>query len=174
MKKSKNEKGQSTIEFILTFSVTLSFVFLFLKMALTYTNGYMVHFATFMASRSYLVNDSEQYNSIEDGDPPAFILAKKVYKKYLPEGLISNFNGALKENNPSNLRNTVFTGVYSDFTQSISAGMFGGGEPIELRSESFLGREPTRKESYSQTCIAIMSVTGGGCATHATLDDNGG
>ena len=50
---------------------------------------------------------------------------------------------------------------------------------VRFRAESFLGREPTRLESYLQTCKAIRSVSAEldadpDCKTHITLDDNGG
>ena len=98
--KIKNNKGQSTIEFILTFTAAVGFIFLFLKMALNYTDGYIVHHATFMASRAYLVGDAEQYANAGAGDVKAFDMAKAVFSKNLPSALIPNFNGTLKENNP--------------------------------------------------------------------------
>ena len=174
IKMKKNNKGQSTIEFILTFTAAVGFIFLFLKMALNYTNGFMVHHATYMASRSYLVSDEERYDNAGAGDAQAFQLAKAVFSKNLPDGLIQNFNGVLKENNPDSVSLAVFVGVWVEFTQVFSLGFVGGKDPVVFRSESFLGREPTRAESAIQVCSAIKSVTGNGCSVHATLDDNGG
>ena len=170
----KNNKGQSTIEFILTFTAAVGFIFLFLKMALNYTNGYMVHHATFMASRAYLVNDAERYGSASAGDNEAFKIANEVFTKNLPEALIPNFNGVLKENNPSSVAFSAFVGVWVEFTQAFSLGFVGGKDRVTFRSESFLGREPTRAESRIQVCSAIMAVTGESCSVQATLDDNGG
>jgi len=169
----KNNKGQSTIEFILTFTAAIGFVFLFLKMAINYTDGYMVHHATYMASRSYLVGDAER-QSLEDGDDRAFELATKVFQKYLPQGLISNFESKLKVNNPGAVKFPAFVGVWVEYSQKFSAGFIGGKESMTMRSESFLGREPTRSEAIGQICNAIKTVTGGSCDIHATLDDNGG
>ena len=177
--KEKNNKGQSTIEFILTFTAAVGFIFLFLKMALNYTNGYIVHHATFMASRAYLVGDAEQYANPGAGDDKAFKLAQSVFSKNLPSALIPNFNGSLKENNPDSAKFSVFIGVWVEYSQVFSLGFVGGKDQVTYRSESFLGREPTRAESTAQVCQAIASVTGqdpksGGCNTQATLDDNGG
>lgn len=172
--KEKNNKGQSTIEFILTFTAAVGFIFLFLKMALNYTNGYMVHHATFMASRAYLVGDAERYESAGAGDARAFDLAKAVFAKNLPEALIPDFDGVLKENNPGIVGLSVFVGVWVEFNQAFSLGFVGGKDKVAYRSESFLGREPTRAESAEQVCKAIKTVTGGGCDMEATLDDNGG
>jgi hypothetical protein len=172
--KEKNNKGQSTIEFILTFTAAVGFIFLFLKMALNYTNGYIVHHATFMASRAYLVGDAEDYTSLSSGDEKAFKLAQSVFNKNLPSALIPNFNGTLKQNNPDIAKFTVFIGLWVEYSQAFSLGFVGGKDQVSYRSESFLGREPTRAESIAQVCQAIASVTGGGCNMQATLDDNGG
>lgn len=177
--KEKNNKGQSTIEFILTFTAAVGFIFLFLKLALNYTNGYMVHHATFMASRAYLVRDDRQ--TIEDGDVQAFKAAKEVFKKNLPDGLISP-DLALEEKNhngPDKVKFLAFVGIWVEFFQTFSLGFVGGKDKMAFRSESFLGREPTRTESTIQVCKAITFVTKGregidGCAKQATLDDNGG
>ena len=144
-------------------------------MAQNYTNGYMVHHATYMASRAYLVGDSESQQSIEGRDKAAFELANFVFKKYLQaDALFPNFDGELKENNPSDVKFSVFSGVWVEFTQPFSMGYVGGKELVKFRSESFLGREPSRAESTAQVCRAIQVVAGGSCDVEATLDDNGG
>lgn len=168
----KNNKGQSTIEFIITFTAAVGFIFLFLKMSLNYTNGYMVHHATFFAARSYLVGDTESQQTIEGRDKNAFELATLVFKKNLPEALMV-FDGTLTENNPGIVKFSVFTGVWTEFTQIFSLGFVGGKDPIKFRSEAFLGREPSRVEVRAQTCAAIRTITLGGCDVQVTLDDNG-
>lgn len=174
MKITKNNSGQSTIEFILTFTAAVGFIFLFLKMALNYTNGYMVHHATYMASRAYLVGDSESQQTIEGRDKNAFDLANTVFKKNLPEALLPGFDGVLNQNKPNEVKYSVFIGLWTEFTQIFTIGFIGGKDPIKFRSESFLGREPTRVESTEQVCNAIKTVTLGSCDYQVTLDDNGG
>lgn len=170
----KNNKGQSTVEFILTFTAAVGFVFLFLKMATNYTNGYMVHHAVFMASRAYLVADSESQQTVEGRDKNAFDLAKQVFEKNLPSGLIPGFDGELKENNASDVKYPAFIGLYVQFNQVFSQGFVGGKDQVNFTAESFLGREPSRPETYQQVCRAIQMVVGTSCDIHATLDDNGG
>jgi hypothetical protein len=170
----RNKKGQSTIEFILTFTAAVGFIFLFLKMATNYTNGFMVHHAVFMASRAYLVADTETQQTIEGRDKVAFELAKQVFAKNLPSVLIPGFDGELKENNASSIKFAAFTGLYVEFTQIFTTGFVGGKDPMKFRAEAFLGREPTRVESIEQTCKAIKFIEGVSCDVHATLDDNGG
>jgi hypothetical protein len=176
--KKKYNKGQSTIEFIITFTAAIGFIFLFLKMALNYTNGYMVHHATFMASRAYLVGDAELYQSPAAGDISAFNAAESVFKKNLPEALIQGFDGKLEVHHPDTGILSVFTGVWIKFSQPFSLGFVGGKDPVLFQSESFLGREPTRAEAYFQICTAIKTISIesslSSCDVHVTLDDNGG
>lgn len=171
----KNNKGQSTIEFILTFTATIGFIFLFLKMAINYTNGYMVHHATFMASRAFMVGDTGFGDKVEAKDQSAFELAKSVFDKNLPEGLIRNFDGQLKHNFPSEVALMPFVGLFVEYNQPFSMGFVGGKDPVKFRSESFLGREPTRLETITQVCKAIIAVGSiQGCDVQTTLEDNGG
>lgn len=172
----KKNKGQSTIEFIMTFTVAVGFIFLFLKMALNYTDGFMVHHATYMASRAYLVSDEDR-KSLDEGDARAIEKARQVFTKYLPEGLVKGVEtGSLKENNPDpgKTKFHAFVGVWIEFSQRFSMGFIGGKESIRFVSESFLGREPTRSETRSQVCQAIMSLGLSKCDVHVTLEDNGG
>lgn len=171
----KNQKGQSTIEFILTFTVAVGFIFLFLKVAVNYTNGFMVHHATYLASRAYMAHDGlEQTDPLNDKKAEQF--AKEVFNYYLPDGLISSISGVvLKYSHPSYGNQPLFTGVYSEFSSRFSLGFIGGTTPLNLRSESFLGREPTRTESVNLTCDAMKdSANIDACNIHTTLEDNGG
>ncbi len=167
----------------MTFTAAVGFIFLFLKMALNYTNGFMVHHATYMASRAYLVGDAERYGAPGAGDSQAFKLAESVFAKNLPEALIPKFDGQLMENSFEKVSYPVFVGVWAEFNQFFSAGFIGGREAVKFRSESFLGREPTRSESTLQTCLAVKSVITGSASSgssdqcdviQSTLDDNGG
>lgn len=172
--KHKNNKGQSTIEFIMTFTAAVGCIFLFFKMAINYTNGFMVHHATYMASRAYLVNDAEVGAGIPERDEEALKLAQAVFLKNFPGALIKGFSGKLEANPPKEDFFTPFIGVYIEYTQPFSMGFIGGKDAVTFRSESFLGREPTRIETMEQVCKAISKVTLGNCNTQATLDDNGG
>ena len=175
MEGNKNESGQSTIEFIITFTAAVGFIFLFLKLALNYTNGYMVHHATYMASRAYLVDDEERV-SLAEGDAVALDKAKIVFTRYLPVGLVGEVVAAkLQVNSPDLTKFTAFIGLWIEYTQAFTLGFVGGKDPVTFRSESFLGREPTRSEAIQQICEAIKNaIPGKSCNSHVTLDDNGG
>ena len=168
---NNKQSGQSVIEFLLTFTIVIGILFFYFRMSLGFTNGYMVHYATFMASRSYLTADSRDTTN---PDAKALQKAQLVFKKILPEALIIGFDGVLGANEADVVAFKVFTGVYANFSTKYSVGIVGGSTPVPHRSESFLGREPTRLESTEQTCLAISRVTKSGCDILATLDDNGG
>lgn len=170
------ESGQSTIEFIMTFTASVGFIFLFLKLAMNYTSGYMVHHATYMAARSYLVVDEERDND-GPGDAAALAKAKTVFTRYLPPGLVSGVDAQKLEPNmiDGGMRFAAFIGLWIEYTQAFSLGFVGGKAPVTFRSEAFLGREPTRSESVSQVCVALVNaLPGKNCGVHVTLDDNGG
>ena len=57
-KKCSNQKGQSAIEFLVTFVFVIGFVFLFVRLVLNFGIGYLAHYATFMASRVYMSHDN--------------------------------------------------------------------------------------------------------------------
>ena len=177
-----NEKGQSTMEFIVGFIFVLTFLFTFYKLALGYTNGYLVHYATFMASRAYLVLDDNNDN-IASSDNFAESEAIKVFKNTF-SWQYSNFDWTkfldsipdLQVRGPNSDPDNFFTGVWTEFKQKISiANYFGGNKEVTLRSESFLGREPTRKTCIERICHEFQSVMGGiNCRDpHITVSDNG-
>lgn len=172
--KTKNNKGQSTIEFIMTFTAAVGFIFVFLKMALNYTDGFMVHHATFMASRAYLVSDDDR-QEVSEGDARAFAKAKLVFTSYMPNGFVKGVDSSqLKENNPGSMTNHAFVGVHLQFMEKFSMGFVGGQQMVKLVSESFLGREPTRSETREQVCSAIKTLGLSRCERFVTLEDNGG
>ena len=109
----KCNHGQSTIEFIMTFTVAVGLICFFLKMALNDTDGFMVHHATFMASRAYLVSDEDRQ---EGNDARAMVKARQVFTKYMPENLVIGVDASmLKENNPSVVKFHAFVGLWVEF-----------------------------------------------------------
>ena len=172
--KSKNQRGQSTIEFIMTFTVAIGFIFLFMQMAFNYTNGYLIHHATFMASRAFLTADSEQRDS-RVGEDNADKFTRKIFLHYMPDFLKPDKN-KFHVNGVMDMDRRAFVGVYYDFTQIFSLSFIGGKDEMYFRSESFLGREPTRGETISQICKRMNAIieANSKCEYHMTLDDNGG
>ena len=56
----KKESGQSTIEFLVSFSVIFTILLTFVRIAFNATNGFYAHYAVFNASRAYLVSDENE------------------------------------------------------------------------------------------------------------------
>ena len=64
MKKAQyfsRHEGQSTIEFLLTFIFSIGILILFISLGLNLTRGYIAHYATYMASRTYLTADNTSF-----------------------------------------------------------------------------------------------------------------
>lgn len=175
-KKNKREKGQSTIEFILCFAIVIGFIFSFLKLAVVYTNGFLVHYAVFQASRAYMVVETGS-NQPQGSDRAASDEAKKVFEKYPLSSLISNFDSDLvvsdPESNGSNERN-LYIGLRLKFNQSISIPGSNTKIDIPFITESYLGKEPTRAECFESICNSFKDLPGvGDCPGHSTVADNG-
>lgn len=168
----KNQEGQSTVEFLASFVFVFTLMVVMIRFALTAANGYMVHYATFMASRSYLVFD-HNINAADGADAPAFQQAQTVFNSYQLGNLMGGTPPVLKVNHPEFGGKSVFVGVYADFEQAFSIPkLFGGSAPLKLRSESFLGREPTRATCTERVCKAMQDA-GGVCSKNSTFFDNG-
>lgn len=174
--KRKKEKGQSTVEFLLSFTLVLGFVFSFLSLALTFTNGYLLHYGTFMASRAYMVFD-------DDSDDPSLVdsrarqWASQAFDQYNLDLLIESFS-ELNFNAPSDpsfqtSSTNLYTGVWTEVIQAFVFPGVAESLGINLRSESFLGREPTRSECFRQVCESMDELGVDGCINHVTVADNG-
>ena len=167
-----NSKGQSVIEFLISFTFIFAFLVLFIYTAITIADGQFIHYVTFSASRLYLVID-RNHNGIGSGgldstdelNKVEAVMASFPLKKILPE------DGKLEFRTPGdNLnKNTPYIGLIYRFKHKISpVNLFGGKEPVEFTSESFLGREPTRQECIEEIRNAFRDVIG------ANVDSNSG
>lgn len=148
-----NEKGQVLIEFIMTMSFTLALIFLFVKLAINSTVGSMAHYATFVASRRYLVidNGGDMGSVLNYAKTMATEEFNKVnLKRYGVKNGVLEFLSPLW--NPSR-DSKMFVGPFYKFELSFSLFSFiGGNKPLTLLSESFLGKEITRKQCFERIC----------------------
>ncbi len=168
MKTLNNPKGQSTIEFLVTFGFTLLIVFVLLKISLNITNGFLVHYGTYAASRAFLVSDEF---TIDYGDAKAGDKANQVFKSIVKGSSVTVTPQPIDVATQS-----VFVGVRAQFTQNLAfSNVVGGKKPLTFISESYIGRSPTMSECVRRTCDAIkQSVTGmDDCLHNVTIDDNG-
>jgi len=166
----KSDQGQSTIEFLMTFAFVFAMLFLFIKIALNFTNGYLVQYANFMASRAYLVHDTNQaettaYNS-------AFQRARQVFDLYKISSFMNDFSGTLKVNNPGAVL-PFYVGTFVEYDEKFSLSkVMGGAFPMSFRAESFLGKEPVRRDCAKRVCKAL-TMSAGNCTEYTTFFDNG-
>jgi hypothetical protein len=171
---SNNENGQSTIEFIFTFAFGVSVVLLIFNSAMNYSAGYLVHYATFMASRTYLTAEAYNgvFNEYENSLSIAEQSARATFNKY-ELGIFDVPPSSLQFNRPGD-GDYLMVGAYATFSKPIDAlGKVTGQTTVDLVSESFLGKEPTRAVCAGRVCSA---VTGGDSCDETmdiTLFDNG-
>ncbi|HLE11251.1 MAG TPA: hypothetical protein VI754_08375 [Bacteriovoracaceae bacterium] len=165
--------GQSTIEFLLCFIYSFGIIFVFFNVAYNITNGHLVHYATFMASRAYLVSDDNS-NTARAGDETARAVANEVFEKFRINSFIPDNGGRLVINSPEDGPN-VFVGLFYKYkTKFSTVPMIGGQIDLNMASESFLGRIPSRAECLSRICKAMELPNGGGCPDYfATFYDDG-
>lgn len=163
------EGGQSTIEFLIVFAFGVGFSVLFLNNAINSVQGYLVHYANFMASRTFLTHDVSGTTSEEIAFNRAEQVAEAKYKQYPLERF--QITSEFTVRRPGG-RTSLFSGTVAKFRQDLSAlGIIGGGEAT-LVSESFLGKEPVRYRCYLSLCEALNLGNCGG-VVDATLFDNG-
>jgi hypothetical protein len=176
MNKVKNEQGQSTIEFILTFAFGVSIIVLIFNSAIGHVTGYLVHYATFMASRTYLT--SESYNggigSYEISYQEARNEATQVFNRYN----LAVFN--VPENsfriNPAGGDSSSYlaVGAVTTFERTVDImGLVTGSRKMTLVSESFLGKEPTRSVCATRVCEALTGSSNCVPEMDITLYDDG-
>ncbi|MDH4466552.1 MAG: hypothetical protein QE271_00720 [Bacteriovoracaceae bacterium] len=180
LKKIKKNKqgGQSTIEFIIAFGIILFFTTFFMTTAINFAIGYLAHFATFKAGRTYLTAD----NSAPDLN--AFIQNAQGYAR--TEFQKFNFasygikSGSLQFNDPG-LTTPIyhFVGAYFLFDPPFNRiGTFKIPIKLPFVSEAFLGKEPGRADCLCR----IQTVYGYPCEgmsyskalnDEITIEDNG-
>jgi hypothetical protein len=177
MKKLVNQAGQSTIEFIFCFIFAVSLILLVFNTSLNYAAGYVVHYATFMASRVFLTQSSFVNvwgPSNRGGDIEK---AQEAFRKY-DLSVFGISNDALKiqdEPQSAEANEYLMIGAYTKFERKMDlVGKITGGQKLELVSESYLGREPTLGVCASRTCKGVTDQDQCNApAMDITLFDNG-
>ncbi len=175
----KNNKGQSSIEFLFTFVIAVTLIFMFVGVAKNYGTGYLIHYATFMASRAYLTTDSgtiDVEQNISGGSGSAEDMARKVFGKYK----LYKLNKQIKQsqlifNHAGQTKIYEYVGTHYTFNAILSPiKLLTGKTLIEYKSESFLGKEPVRADCYQRICYMMTGKVG--CSDdklNITMFDNG-
>lgn len=172
--KIKNEQGQSTIEFIFTFIFGVSMILMIFNSSMNYVAGYLTHYATFMASRVYLTADSHLItpNGSLNG---AENRARETFRNYsLSIFDIPDTGFSINPAGQTSASTYLTVGGVTTFEMEIDAlGKIAGQSKLELVSESFLGKEPTRAECYVRVCKAITGRENCSINDDVTLFDDG-
>jgi hypothetical protein len=178
MAKTKNsEKGQSTVEFILTFAFGVSLILVIFNTAMNFATGYLVHYATFMASRVYLTQDN--FTGTVGNSAPALSGAEDKAKAAFNVYNLSIFNvsnDSFKINPAGNTDASTYLTVGGVTTFELNIDILGkvaGSKKLEMTSESFLGKEITRAECASRTCYGITQSEACDDSYDITLYDDG-
>ncbi len=143
--------------------------------AINHARGYLVHYATFMASRVYLTADNNLVTPSLSYRGEAAQRAKQAFGQY-QLGLFSipEESFQLNEGPQSDPGRALAVGGVTTFQLDIDVlGRLAGQKKLELVSESFLGKEPTRAACAAQICEAITGQET--CSTNMdlTLYDDG-
>ncbi len=161
----------------MTLGFVLGLFFLFIQLAFNMTAGYVVHYATFMASRTYLTHDNSGGSAYQAAEEEA----RSVFNSYkLSNFNIDNLEFVIRSPQEGADRyEKFFTGAVSIFSKSLSLiKLIGGDKEVNYLSESFLGKEPTRRSCLERICEIIADkVRYEQCRNlqngHHTLFDNG-
>jgi len=168
--------GQSTIEFLLSFTFAIGIIFFTVSLGLNYTSGYLVHYSTYMSSRTYLTYDSTS-NNPQSSDSSAETKAREVFQGFgLDKFGIDNYSD-LSFNAPGITDTYEYVGAVFKYFKPLSFfKILGGDIELELTSESFLGREPVRMDCLQRTCDSMNGLSTNNCpgdVPHITAFDNG-
>jgi flavin-binding protein dodecin len=169
----KRQSGQSTIEFLFCFVFAVSFILMVFNVSINYVSGYVAHYATFMASRVFLTHSSN-FNTMGPGDTisKATDRARATFNIYSLDFLGINSSGFNVSNAAKqellSADEYLMVGVYTKFEKKIDIiGQITGQKKLELISESYLGREPSRGVCVQRTCFGMF---GGNCPDSTPVD----
>ena len=165
------DRGQSTIEFLMVFIFAIGIFAAFIQLAINFAGGYLVHYATFMASRTFLVY--EQANPDVNTD---YIMAMRESRKVLKSYGFDDSKTKFNYRGGGTDVDYFFTGVFHRYQRPMSIfEFFGGGVKTWMYSESFLGKEPTRGECWLRTKKAMenLAIESNELKRFTTVFDNG-
>ena len=174
----KTQRGQATVEFILTFVFGLSLMLMIFNSAMNYVTGYLVHYATFMAGRVYLT--AETYFGVYGRYDQSINIAEQRARSAFQQYNLGVFGIKADEFFVNNSRSGqtsseyLTVGVYSRFSQKVDVlGKIAGNTELDLVSEAFLGKEPSRSACATRVCFAMTGSESCEPTFDITLFDDG-
>lgn len=172
----RNNSGQSTMEFLMSMMFALGLVYLFIVLGLNYSAGYLIHYATFMSSRAFLVGDNHligagngtSVNSV------AQRVAQDIFDKFDVKSTGVALTACPAFNHPLTSK-YEYVGVSCTWTTKMTLLPFmGGTNKVSMISESFLGRTPSVSDCGVNICHSMTGQASCGGERFKTLFDNGG
>lgn len=170
MKKRTENKGQSTLEFVLASLLGLTLFFFFIKIALVFGYSTYVQYASFMAARAYLSAGRDPGDQQErarevilktlklNGSPNADrfqFIARPVNNGGDILGATIGGGKLAQSQGESDVNSSWQLGVRYDIEFRMFFGGLAPSKEMKLSSESWLGRETTYDE-----CNQFMSSKG--------------
>lgn len=170
---SPAESGQALVEFILSLTVALGVVFLYIQLCLGLAWGSYVQYATFMAARAYLSAGPSRADQMERAENVLRRMVKRgssSSEDRLPSIARGEGGGDLRgaeigpgsEYDPNDPSKAWMDGVRYTFRSRLFLAPLGGASAngVTFTSEAWLGREPSYEE-----CISAMrgAVFDNGC-----------
>jgi len=159
---SRNQQGQSTVEFALATALTLAFVFFFVHLSMFFAFGNLVHYATFMSARALQAASESRDDQLERAKEVAVRLLKRSAGQsgtdkypFIAKGeggseIPGLIVGEGPQFQPKNRDLSWQEGVRYRFRTQIVPVPLGAGKNrdniLTLTSESWLGREPSTEE----------------------------
>lgn len=176
-KKKNSQAGQSTVEFILTFAFGVSLILVIVTTSMNYATGYLVHYATFMASRVYLTQDN-MTGTIGNSAPAlsgSVDTAKTAFNVYnLSVFNVDNSSFTINPAGNTDPSTYLTVGGFTRFDLKMDVmGQVAGTKKLEMTSEAFLGKEITRAECATRTCYGITGTESCDDTYDITLFDDG-
>jgi hypothetical protein len=169
-----NQAGQSTIEFIFSFIFAVSLILLVFNTSLNYASGYVTHYATFMASRVFMTQDSNDTSWDGGIRDVAINKAKDAFGAFKLDVFGIKTELEINDDQDVDAGEYLMVGAYAKFSRKMDiVGQITGQTKLDLISESFLGREPARGVCASRVCKAITDSPICDTALDITLYDDG-
>lgn len=172
------QRGQASLEFVVTFFVGLGFILLILSQGINFTAGYLAHYATFMASRTFLSYEnrgSDPQSIITQAGTGAMAQSRVTFNRIADGSTFLNGDD-LQFNYPGASTIAEYFGAFYKMERPFSFfPLYGGDLEMNFRSEAFLGKEPMKTICSKRLC---QKLTGnedcsGDLAKHITVYDNG-
>ncbi len=173
LRKLKTRSGQAAIEFIAVIVVVFFFLFFYLSLAIVLTVSEYMDYATFMAARTYKAGFSSEEFQRRGAQEQVF----RKYTDKINPSIARNFKLEFTQLDPKDDQTQGIVATYDmDLFYLPPIFVTGDNQPasrITLKSETFLGRDPTTREciSYFEQLTQSLGIDMGGRVT--LMDDNG-